>query len=273
MAAVPLQGGTAVFLFHSVNLIFTLRHFLKAGYYNGHRVHSPNIFNFFKYVIFSKEKFDYSIAENAYAQYRKNRDNITITTFGATGGKTKDMKISALARKSSSKGKYGRLLQRTANFLQPRKILELGTSLGVGTLYLSAGSPDSKIITVEGCTTIHNLARKSFAASNAANIEAINSGFDEVLDKLVSENQDIDLVYIDGNHTYKSTIYYYELFSSRLESGAVLLFDDINWSKGMSKAWREIVKNEKSTVSIETARMGIVFLNPKLTPKHYCTRF
>ena len=256
-----------------MNLIFTLRHFLKAGYYNGHRVHSPNIFNFFKYVIFSKEKFDYTLAENVYSQFRKNRDNITVTTFGAKGGKTKEVKISSLAKKSSSKGKYGRLLQRTANFLQPRKILELGTSLGVGTLYLSSGSPDSKIITIEGCTSIHNFARESFAVNNAQNIEAVNSGFDEVLDNLITENQDIDLVYIDGNHTYQATMDYYELFSRRLESGAVLLFDDINWSKGMSKAWREIVKDSKSTVTIETARMGIVFLNPKLTPKHYCTRF
>ena len=256
-----------------MNLIFTLRHFLKAGYYNGHRVHSPNIFNFFKYVIFSKEKFDYSLAENAYTLFRKSRELISITTFGAKGGKTKDVKISALARKSSSKGKYGRLLLRTANFLQPRKILELGTSLGIGTLYLSAGSPDSKIITIEGCTSIHNLARESFTGNNAKNIEAINSDFDGVLENIIAENQDIDLVYIDGNHTYKSTLYYYELFSSRLESSAVLLFDDINWSKGMSKAWREIVKDSKSTVTIETARMGIIFLNPKLTPKHYCTRF
>ncbi|MBR4215230.1 MAG: class I SAM-dependent methyltransferase [Bacteroidales bacterium] len=256
-----------------MNLIFTLRHFLKAGYYNGHRVHSPNIFNFFKYVIFSKEKFDYTLAENVYSQFRKNRDNITVTTFGAKGGKTKEVKISSLAKKSSSKGKYGRLLQRTANFLQPRKILELGTSLGVGTLYLSSGSPDSKIITIEGCTSIHNFARESFAVNNAQNIEAVNSGFDEVLDNLITENQDIDLVYIDGNHTYQATMDYYELFSRCLESGAVLLFDDINWSKGMSKAWREIVKDSKSTVTIETARMGIVFLNPKLTPKHYCTRF
>ena len=224
-------------------------------------------------MIFSKEKFDYSLAENAYAQFRKNRDNIIVTTFGAKGGKTKDVKISALARKSSSKGKYGRLLQRTANFLQPRKILELGTSLGVGTLYLSAGSPDSKIITVEGCTQTYNIARENFTNSNVNNIEAINSGFDEILEQIVADNQDIDLVYIDGNHTYKATLYYYELFSSRLENGAVLFFDDINWSKGMSKAWREIVKDSKSIVTIETARMGIVFLNSKLTPKHYCTRF
>lgn len=256
-----------------MNLIFTLRHFLKAGYYNGHRVHSPNIFNFFKYVIFSKEKFDYSLAENAYIALRKNRESVTVTTFGAKGGKIKEVKISSLAKKSSSKGKYGRLLQRTANFLQPRKILELGTSLGVGTLYLSSGSPDSKIITVEGCTSIHNLARESFAVNNAQNIEAVNSGFDDILEKLIADNQDIDLIYIDGNHTYQATMDYYELFSNRLDKGAVILFDDINWSKGMSKAWREIVKDSKSTVTIETARMGIVFLNPKLTPKHYCTRF
>ena len=157
--------------------------------------------------------------------------------------------------------------------MQPRKILELGTSLGVGTLYLSAGSPDSKIITLEGCTSIHNLACESFTNHNVNNIEAINSGFDDILEKLIADNQDIDLVYIDGNHTYQATMDYYELFIRRLESGAVLLFDDINWSKGMSKAWREIVKDSKSTVTIETARMGIVFLNPKLTPKHYCTRF
>ena len=48
-----------------MDILFTLRHLIKAGHRNGHGVHSPNIFQFYEQAIFSKEEFDYSNAEES----------------------------------------------------------------------------------------------------------------------------------------------------------------------------------------------------------------
>ncbi|MCQ2973999.1 MAG: class I SAM-dependent methyltransferase [Bacteroidales bacterium] len=257
-----------------MNLFFSLKHFIKAGYFNGHRVHSPNIFNFFKYSIFSKEKFDYSLAENSYKDFLNSDISIDTLSVGAKGnGEKISKKISNIAKSSSSKGKYGRLLQRSVYFLKPRKILELGTSLGIGTLYMASGNLESKIISLDACTETQKIANNNFQKLNINNIELINSNFDDKLNEILIYNNDIDFVYVDGNHTYESTIKYFKILSENLNQNSVIFFDDINWSKGMTRAWYEILNNKKSIVSIETSRMGIIFLNPKLTPKYYCTRY
>lgn len=257
-----------------MDILFTLKHFILSGHVNGHRVHSPNVFNFFKGAIFSKEKFDYSLAENSRKKFIKSSEKIQTLTIGAKGdGKTLvEKKISEIAKKSSSYGKYGRLLQRISAYLKPKKILELGTSLGIGTLYLSAGCPEAKIITVEASKETSEFASRNFKSLGLENIECINAEFENVLEKILKENPDIELIYVDGNHTFEATSSYFLQFRKFASQNAVFLFDDINWSRGMSKAWRDIKNALCTRVSIETMRLGIVFFR-KYTVKEYCVRF
>lgn len=257
-----------------MNLKFAIRHFLCAGYYKGHRVHSPNIFNFFEKAIFSKKKFNYQNAENANKNLKNSKQIIHSLSIGARGnGQIVEKKVSDIAKKSSSCGKYGRLLQRISAFLQPKTIVELGTSLGIGTMYLSQGCPNAKIITVEGCNETLNIAKKNFKNFNFNNIVPINANFNDVLDDILQKNTDTGLIFVDGNHTYKDTINYYSAICKFNNKKIVAIFDDINWSQGMTKAWREIQTAPQTIVAIETARMGIVFFDDNLTKKNYCTRF
>lgn len=257
-----------------MNLRFTLRHIIKAKYRKGFGVHSPNIFDFFTNAIYYKRKMDYSLAEDSLKLFKKSKAKIMVTQAGAKGsGEKKERKISDIARKSSSYGKYGRLLQRISNYLKSETILELGTSLGIGTLYLAGGNPNAKITTVEACPATAKTAQDNFDRLDLLNIVSINSLFDNVIEDILTNNPPFGLVYVDGNHTYEATIRYYKLISEHASNDTVVIFDDINWSSGMARAWDEIKKNPKSRVSIETMRMGIVFFNNKLTQKIYCTRF
>ena len=43
---------------------------------------------------------------------------------------------------------------------QPATILELGTSLGITTSYLSLAKPDARLITMEGSKEIADVAKK-----------------------------------------------------------------------------------------------------------------
>lgn len=257
-----------------MNLKFALRHILKAKYRNGYGVHSPNIFDFFSKAIYSKTRHDYSLAENSLKKFKKSKEKIMVKEAGAkSNGGQRERRISDIARKSSSFGKYGRLLFRISRFLKPHSILELGTSLGIGTLYLASGNPESKVITVEACPETSRLARKNFEELMVDNITSINSLFDDVIEDILSNNPPFGLIYVDGNHTYEATRRYFDLISKYANQDTVVIFDDINWSSGMSRAWSEIKESPLARVSIETMRMGIVFFNNKLTQKIYCTRF
>ncbi len=257
-----------------MDILFTLRHFFTAKYRNGFGVHSPNIYDFFTKVIFTKEKFDYSQAEISLVRFKSSKQKIMVTSAGAKGdGSKHERAISDIAKSSSSFGKYGQLLQRMAAYLKPAGILELGTSLGIGTIYMASGSPGSAIVTVEACPETAAVASENFKLLGLDNILSINGDFDNVLEDILNNHEPFGLIYVDGNHTYEATKRYYEIIAAHSNDDTVAIFDDINWSKGMSKAWDEIKCDPKTTVAIETMRMGIVFFNTKLTQKIYCTRF
>lgn len=261
-------------LFSDMDILFTLKHLLFSGFYNGHRVHSPNIFDFYIKAIFSKENFDYSLAENTLKNLKKSKQKIKVLSVGAKGnGSITEKEISKIAKNSSSYGRYGRLLQRISAYLKPKKILELGTSLGIGTIYLSSGYKDSKVITIEACPQTQKFAENNFKNLGIINIKSINANFDDVLDTILTENEDISLIFVDGNHTYEATKKYFATICQHAKKQTVAIFDDINWSSGMSKAWNEIKNSEKTIVAIETLRMGIIFFDSNLTQKIYCTRY
>ena len=48
------------------------------------------------------------------------------------------------------------------NYLKPENILEIGTSVGLGTACLALGSNNSNIITLEGCPETMNVAANLF---------------------------------------------------------------------------------------------------------------
>lgn len=257
-----------------MDILFTLKHLILSGFYNGHRVHSPNIYKFFREAIFSKADYDYSKAENSLMKFKASNKKINVLSVGAKGnGGKSEKEIAKIAKSSSSFGKYGRLLQRISAFLKPAKILELGTSLGIGTIYLSEGCKNSEVITIEACLETQEFAKNNFKELGLDKISCINDKFDNVIEEILENNKDIELIFIDGNHTYDATMKYFSIISKFANKKTVVIFDDINWSCGMSKAWNEIKKAKQSVVSIETLRMGIVFFNTELTQKIYCTRY
>ncbi|MCR5455084.1 MAG: class I SAM-dependent methyltransferase [Bacteroidales bacterium] len=257
-----------------MDILFTLRHLIKAGHRNGHGVHSPNIYEFFEKAIFSKEVFNYSNAEESLKLFKQSKETILVTSAGAKGnGEKYQRRVADIAKSSSSYGKYGRLLQRIASYLHPDHILELGTSLGIGTIYMASGSPLSLVTTVEACPETSKTAERNFKRIGIDNIIPKVSNFDDIIQQLITPGR-FGLIYVDGNHTYEATMRYYNIIEQAADGGeCVAIFDDINWSRGMAKAWYEICEKPGTIVAIETMRMGIVFFNKKLTKNIYVTRF
>ena len=57
--------------------------------------------------------------------------------------------------------------------MQPGHSLELGTSLGLGSIAISLGNPDGHLLTVEGCPNTFQIAHKSFQKISTKKYNAV----------------------------------------------------------------------------------------------------
>jgi len=165
----------------------------------------------------------------------------------------------------SSKSKCS-LLYNLVRYFNSNSVLELGTSLGVSTLYLSAALPDAEIITIEGDLSIIGIA-SSHECSWAENIRYINGSFDQAMDKMISEDQKVDLIYIDGSHNSKlqeGLLPYYKGLSHK---GTVWIIDDIYWSSDMTTWWETIKKDTEFNIAIDMYHFGILYNNSSILEK------
>lgn len=247
-------------------------HFVTARNSHGFGVHSPYLFDFVQYVI--SEKNPYYI----YADIEKQRtkllnDTSLIDKIDFGRGESKKIKISEIAATSLCSPRKGQLLCRLVNYHNLNNILELGTSLGVSTAYLGSLSNNRNCITLEGCENTANIARQTFLALNLTNIEIITGDIDKTLQIALNKLSIVDFVYIDANHTFDATIRYFELILPKLSENAIVVFDDIYWSKDMKRAWELIKTYSKVTSTFDLYHFGIVFFNPDLHAKNYKLRF
>lgn len=204
----------------------------------------------------------------------RNHQPIVRTDFGAGNtGKNKVQTIRPIAQKSLQPPQNARLLFRIANHLQAKNILELGTSFGITTLYLSLAAGNGKITTIEGDPAIQKLAYQHFIMLGRKNIHAICGNFDEVLPKILSSIQPLDMVWIDGNHRKEPTLRYFEMLLPCMHPEGVLIFDDIHWSPEMADAWKIIRQNPNVTLTLDIFQMGFVFLSEKLSKEHRILKY
>jgi predicted O-methyltransferase YrrM len=84
----------------------------------------------------------------------------------------------------------------------------MGTSVGIGTFYLSQAAPDVKLIGIEACPQTADFLKHKLAKHKISNVEIINDDFDSVFAKETLAQNHFDLVYIDGNHRGEALLKY-----------------------------------------------------------------
>lgn len=252
-----------------------LRYFVKSKHSGGHGIHSPFIYEFAQNVIFSNKTFlFFKEIDKVRKSYKQNKNTLKVIDYGAGSRtlKTKHRKIKAIAKSSSTQKKYGKLISRTIVHLELKNIIEIGTSLGIGTLYL-AYPQKTTVHTIEGDTELYKQATKTFKQLKLDNIKATKALFETSLPKVLNKTESIDLVYFDGNHKAEPTLQYFELCLTKASTRSVFIFDDIHWSAGMEEAWGQIKKHPRTKVTIDLFQMGIVFFREELSTQHYVIKY
>jgi len=125
-------------------------------------------------------------------------------------------------------------------------ILELGTSLGISTLALALGAPQSKVISVEGCPVLAAIARDNLRRHGALNAEVICMEFGKALTELYEMGVKVALAFVDGNHRGAAMTEYVRKIRQMGEE-MIIVADDIHMNRDMIKAWRSIVSGSSTS--------------------------
>jgi len=243
---------------------------------NHHAIHSPFVFDLVTNIIYKKTSTNKTTEiESLRISLCENNKLISVKDFGAGSNinKNKERKIKDIAKNSSKNKKFGELLYRIVKYFKPTEIFELGTSFGISTLYLSKANSNSNITTFEGCKESAKIAIENFKKLDCTNIDTIVGEFGENFSKKLAEKSNVNMVFIDGNHSEDPTIKYFEESIKYSDQKTILIFDDIHWSSGMEKAWDYIKKSQKTRVTVDLFFVGLVFLDQKLSKENFIIRF
>ncbi|OFY95055.1 MAG: hypothetical protein A3K10_15095 [Bacteroidetes bacterium RIFCSPLOWO2_12_FULL_31_6] len=243
---------------------------------NEHSIHSPFIYELYTNIIKDETHFySYQNIESIRAKLLLSDVKIKIEDFGvgSTINKSNNRTIKDIAKHTLKSPKYGQLLFRLVNRFKPKTLLELGTSLGISTLYLAASSKNTKVTTVEGCPNTAKVAQVNFNKIGFKNIDLVNDSFEHFLPIYLAQNNLLDFVFFDGNHQKEATLNYFNLCLEKAHSESIFIFDDIHWSEGMTEAWEQIKKHPKVTSTIDLFFVGIVFFKTDLSNENFVLRF
>jgi predicted O-methyltransferase YrrM len=227
-----------------------------------HGLHSPFVYRLVDEVIYdNKYKDIYNEIESIRTRLLSDNQVITVTDLGAGShvNNNKQKKISDIARNALKPPKLAQLLYRLVNDLQPRNIIELGTCLGTTSLYLQNAAPKAQLFTLEGCPETAGVAKDVFREAGLNDIKQLIGNFDDTLPGVVTGLDQLDFVFVDGNHQKDATLKYFEWCLPKVNENTLLVFDDIYWSEGMKEAWDIIKAHPQVTVTVDLFWIGLVY--------------
>lgn len=253
-----------------------LRYSLFSRHRRGHGIHSPFVFDLITRVL--RNKTDSTIVlkvELLREQLLSDKRKVYVEDHGVGSAKMKSntRRVSDIARYSSVGSKYGLLLANMSNEFGKESVIELGTSLGISTMYLALSNKPSIVYTVEGAPELAAIARNNFEKSGIENVISVSGTFEERLPELLKEVKVPGLVFIDGNHRKEPVLDYFNQIADTSGDNTVVIVDDIYNSPDIAEAWGIIKNHEKVSVSVDVFRMGMLFFRKGMSKENYIIRY
>lgn len=248
-----------------------LVHRIGAANSKGHGVHSPFFFDFIQRVLQDTgHQATFDKPEQYRLLLRNDRTRFERVDLGA-GSKQKSnfVTVRSMADRSLQQAKWARLLYRMIEYYRPGPVLELGTSFGVTTEYLSLADKQQSVYTLEGDPFIARRASMQFQQDDLTQIKLIEGNFDDTLPLVSAQMGQIGFVWLDGNHRKEPTLRYVEQLIPYLHNDSILVLDDIYWSPSMQAAWQAIQLHTNVTATIDLFRMGVVLFRREFHQKSH----
>lgn len=266
-------------MYNMINLSLVVgyvRYFFKARYAKGYGVHSPFVFDLIREVIYDKSKYyHFETIKKIRRRLGADKRIVKVEDFGTGSNVNTSLNrtVRSLARHGAIPSKYGELLFKLMVRFNPSNVIEIGTSIGISSLYLALSSSNSHIHTIDGCHNSVKIAEELYGNHCIKNVMMHVGEFDSILPNLLSELDSVDFVFFDGNHCKDATWNYFNLCLEKTNNETIFVFDDIYWSQEMQEVWSLICKHPKVTVSLDLFRIGVVFFRKECSKQHFTVRY
>ena len=256
-----------------------IRHFFTSWNTTGEGIHSPYLFELVRFILRDENTY------YCFADIERRRemllacpDVLDVVDYGSAGspeGTHIQRRVCDIAQTHLERPQVGQALFRLVNWLgmqerRPLRILELGTSLGITTSYLAAADSRNKVTTLEGSEAVLTVAQGVWKALRLENIEWVCGNIEDTLS--THARAQLDIVYVDANHTYEATMRYVQYLLPLLTTKGIIVLDDIHYSEEMERAWKELKNDVRVTTSMDLYHVGLLFVDPHYLKRHYTIR-
>lgn len=154
----------------------------------------------------------------------------------------------------------GRLLEVLARSTGARRILEIGTAIGYGTLCLARGAPEAQVISID--LDPQRLAQARGFLAQAGVLERVELLCGPALEVLASVQAPLDLVYVDAVKTeYRR---YLDLVLPKVRVGGTLIFDNLLWAGQVAEPTELEDPDEEAKADAIRSFNGYLMIHPQL---------
>jgi len=191
-------------------------HQLKAGFrhwlnvVDEHSIHSPFFFDFYKRVVHGKTgKRELEEIEKIRFHLLSNNTALSDVDLGAGSHTLQENKrtLADIARISLSPREVAEFYYRLVHYVDAHRIVELGSCLGITTLYL-AQKKNTEVFTFEASPALANVSLTNYEYFDQKNIHLIEGNIDSTLPDFIQNPAKISFVLMDANHRYGPTMKY-----------------------------------------------------------------
>lgn len=116
------------------------------------------------------------------------------------------------------------------------------------------------MVTIEGSPSAATITGKTFTDLNLGRVDIVTGPFQGVLSDVLEQYAPADYFFNDGHHEEEAVYRYFEQALPYLSRQAIVVFDDINWSKSMKRSWRYIKKHQSVLDTVSLGTMGIALV-------------
>lgn len=172
---------------------------------------------------------------------------------------------------SSKPPRWAYLLFRIVRALEPQACLEMGACVGISASYIASAlelNGHGRVLSLEGADVLAERSQRTLDDLDLAHRAGIRLGrFSDTIEAAISELKPIGFAFIDGHHIESATLDYMNALSPSMADESVMVFDDINWSEGMARAWREICADERFALTLDLRSVGIAVISRSATSR------
>ncbi len=254
------------------SFLFRLRRFFSfySAAVTKYQLHSPFVYELAEIVLDDKRWY-YAFQDIEMLRRKMLSSDVVLNVRDFGTGKDRKTAVRKMVRRAASSPCQGQRLFRLANWASPKTMLELGASVGIGSLYLISGAGAATLISLEGCPETAQVARANLEILRLQGKASVQTGpFEQTLMPALTQLRSIDLVFFDGNHQKGPTLAYFEKCLGFAHEKTVFVLDDVHWSAEMEAAWAKIQQHPRVTLTVDFFDLSLAFVNPGFKQKqHY----